>query len=117
MIRRPPRSTLFPYTTLFRSTQRGSGPRPLEASDRKETTVADERSKHMTGLFRDREAAERAYGCLTNRGYASSDVSLLMTDETRQRCFPRTEEPTTELGSKAAKGAGGGAVAGRGRGA
>src|SRR2546426_5500913 len=25
MIRRPPRSTLFPYTTLFRSTPRGSG--------------------------------------------------------------------------------------------
>src|SRR3712207_8624498 len=27
MIRRPPRSTLFPYTTLFRS---GDGPHPLE---------------------------------------------------------------------------------------
>src|SRR2546422_2058900 len=27
MIRRPPRSTLFPYTTLFRS--RGAGPRPV----------------------------------------------------------------------------------------
>src|SRR2546422_6450731 len=26
MIRRPPRSTLFPYTTLFRSVQDGSGP-------------------------------------------------------------------------------------------
>src|SRR5256885_4890276 len=25
MIRRPPRSTLFPYTTLFRSSQRGAG--------------------------------------------------------------------------------------------
>src|SRR5690349_22331327 len=25
MIRRPPRSTLFPYTTLFRSIQRGAG--------------------------------------------------------------------------------------------
>src|SRR2546426_6641336 len=25
MIRRPPRSTLFPYTTLFRSSERGSG--------------------------------------------------------------------------------------------
>src|SRR3712207_7187923 len=25
MIRRPPRSTLFPYTTLFRSAQRGGG--------------------------------------------------------------------------------------------
>src|SRR3989475_8462583 len=28
MIRRPPRSTLFPYTTLFRS-HRVAGPRPL----------------------------------------------------------------------------------------
>src|SRR5688572_31816768 len=26
MIRRPPRSTLFPYTTLFRSNARGSSP-------------------------------------------------------------------------------------------
>src|SRR3712207_7729294 len=26
MIRRPPRSTLFPYTTLFRSVRRGAGP-------------------------------------------------------------------------------------------
>src|SRR5437588_3488606 len=26
MIRRPPRSTLFPYTTLFRSAQLGRGP-------------------------------------------------------------------------------------------
>src|SRR2546422_5338008 len=28
MIRRPPRSTLFPYTTLFRSRCRASGPHP-----------------------------------------------------------------------------------------
>src|SRR3712207_9456569 len=27
MIRRPPRSTLFPYTTLFRSLRRRAGPR------------------------------------------------------------------------------------------
>src|SRR5256885_10435807 len=27
MIRRPPRSTLFPYTTLFRSLQAGADPR------------------------------------------------------------------------------------------
>src|SRR3712207_7109572 len=30
MIRRPPRSTLFPYTTLFRS-ERNFGPRPPSA--------------------------------------------------------------------------------------
>src|SRR2546429_4038140 len=31
MIRRPPRSTLFPYTTLFRSASIGSGVRRVEA--------------------------------------------------------------------------------------
>src|SRR5256884_7016050 len=31
MIRRPPRSTLFPYTTLFRSPDRNAGKLPVEA--------------------------------------------------------------------------------------
>src|SRR5437016_9251402 len=31
MIRRPPRSTLFPYTTLFRSKVRGARPMPILA--------------------------------------------------------------------------------------
>src|SRR5438309_6920058 len=34
MIRRPPRSTLFPYTTLFRSDQRMRGPHRLRDGDR-----------------------------------------------------------------------------------
>src|SRR2546430_9680069 len=38
MIRRPPRSTLFPYTTLFRSLRRhrppGAGGRPVDAARR-----------------------------------------------------------------------------------
>src|SRR2546430_7718358 len=37
MIRRPPRSTLFPYTTLFRSSRRGGSrgsPRPRGRFDR-----------------------------------------------------------------------------------
>src|SRR3712207_9002471 len=29
MIRRPPRSTLFPYTTLFRSCGHGTAPQPM----------------------------------------------------------------------------------------
>src|SRR2546427_6964831 len=32
MIRRPPRSTLFPYTTLFRSASRGARPRSADRS-------------------------------------------------------------------------------------
>src|SRR2546428_2856532 len=34
MIRRPPRSTLFPYTTLFRSHQAPPGPRLAEVAAR-----------------------------------------------------------------------------------
>src|SRR3989442_6162183 len=42
MIRRPPRSTLFPYTTLFRSSFQGLGCSPIKAvrelgSERRET--------------------------------------------------------------------------------
>jgi hypothetical protein len=70
----------------------------------------------MTCILRDREAAERAYGSLTARGYGKDDVSLLMSNEARNRHFPKTTS-TTELGSKAAEGAGIGAVAGGGLGA
>src|SRR5215472_31341 len=66
--------------------------------------MADERSRQMmTCMFRDREAAERGYGCLTSRGYGKNDVSLLMSEEARNRHFPKTAT-TTELGSKAAGG-------------
>src|SRR2546426_7158749 len=34
MIRRPPRSTLFPYTTLFRSPPGPEGPHEVEVADR-----------------------------------------------------------------------------------
>jgi hypothetical protein len=79
--------------------------------------MADQRSQRiMTCIFRDREAAERAYGILTTRGYERDDVTLLMSDEARNRHFPKTAT-SSELGSKAAEGAGIGAVAGGGLGA
>lgn len=77
--------------------------------------MADRRDV-LTGLFRDRESCEQAYGCVTARGYGKDDVSLLMSDETRTRMFPKGERDT-ELGTKAAEGAGIGAVTGGGVGA
>src|SRR3712207_7437876 len=46
MIRRPPRSTLFPYTTLFRSVGQGLlavGERLLDAADRGDVGEGDQR--------------------------------------------------------------------------
>jgi hypothetical protein len=63
----------------------------------------------MTGLFHDRDSAERAYGTLSSRGYRSDDVSLLMSDETRNRSFPRNDPAATEMSTKAVQGAGVGA--------
>ena len=75
------------------------------------TGSAAGRSKMVTGLFRDRESAERAYGSVTTRGYSNDDVNLLMSDETRKKHF--TEDgKETELGNKALEGAGTGAAIG-----
>ena len=69
-------------------------------------------SSWVTGLFSDRNSAERAYDSLAERGYASEDINVLMSDETRQRHFPESTVET-ELGNKAAEGAGvGGAIGG-----
>lgn len=68
-------------------------------------------SRLVTGLFNDRESAERAYQHVTSRGYGKDDVNVLMSDETRKRHFG-SDGTETELGSKAAEGAGIGAGVG-----
>jgi len=69
-------------------------------------------SRLVTGLFRDRDSAERAYQSVAERGYGKDDVSLVMSDDTRKRHFT-SDGRETELGSKAAEGAGiGGAIGG-----
>jgi uncharacterized protein YjbJ (UPF0337 family) len=73
------------------------------------TTTTGTGSRMVTGLFRDRDSAERAYSSVSQRGYGKDDVNLLMTDETRNRYF---NEADTELGSKALEGAGAGAAIG-----
>lgn len=72
-----------------------------------------ERSPMVTGLFRDRDDAERAYSSLTDRGYTRDDINVMMSDETRNRYYPSDRKPTSELGDKALEGAGaGGAIGG-----
>ena len=69
----------------------------------------------LTGLFRDRDSAERAYQSISDRGYSRDDVNVVMSDETRKRHFTGTaaDGRQTELGTKAAEGAGiGGAIGG-----
>src|SRR2546430_4383211 len=78
MIRRPPRSTLFPYTTLFRS----------------------------CGSWRMEKRARRAYGahlralrCSAGRAIGSLDIARVRADGARRKNL-RSEEHTSELQSQ-----------------
>jgi hypothetical protein len=73
------------------------------------TTVNDARL--VTGLFNDRDSAERAYRLAAERGYTKDDINLVMSDDTRTRYFG-DGAVQTELGSRAAEGAGIGAGVG-----
>lgn len=74
-----------------------------------DTTASREgRSRMVTGLFRDRESAERAYQSVTDRGYKQDDVNLMMSEEARKRHFS-SDDADSELGNKALEGAGAGA--------
>lgn len=75
------------------------------------TGSTQKNSGMVTGLFKDRESAERAYQSISSRGYDAKDVNLVMSDEARQKHFA-SDQSDTELGSKAMEGAGVGSAIG-----
>src|SRR3712207_7544079 len=86
MIRRPPRSTLFPYTTLFRSSDGG------DLTDRRLDTSADVERLAAVGL----PEVER---CVDERLGHVGDVDEVARDR-RVDELGRSEEHTSELQSR-----------------
>ncbi len=62
----------------------------------------------MTVLFRDRDKAEKAFQELLDRGFTHDQISVLMSDESREKFYGKT----TAMGNKAAEGTGVGAAIG-----
>jgi hypothetical protein len=66
-----------------------------------------DKSKLVTGFFKTRAAAERAFESIVARGYTAQDMTVVMSDSARNKEF------VVEPGTKTAEGAGiGGAVGG-----
>lgn len=55
----------------------------------------------VTGLFKDRQSAERAYGAAKELGYEDSEINVLLSENTRDRYF--AHGPDTQLKDKAAE--------------
>jgi hypothetical protein len=67
----------------------------------------------MTGMFRSREDAERAYQSLRDRGYTDSDINVMMSDKTRDDWYSNDDDAAdSALGSKALEGTGVGSAIG-----
>ncbi|MGI8542663.1 MAG: hypothetical protein ACR2MD_04210, partial [Aridibacter sp.] len=67
-------------------------------------------NRMLSGLFRDKDSADRTYSTLRDRGYTDDDINILSTDETRDSWFADADD--TELGSKALEGTGVGSAVG-----
>jgi hypothetical protein len=80
---------------------------------------------YLTGSFRDRNSAERAYNNLRERGYTDDEINIIMSDKTREKYFDkegRSKDKDFEkereradkdaFGTKAMEGAGKGASIG-----
>jgi uncharacterized protein YjbJ (UPF0337 family) len=74
------------------------------------TTSTTGKSGMLTGMFRDRDSADRAYNSAISRGYTKDEVNLMMSDQTRDTWF--TGDDDSALGSKALEGAGTGSAIG-----
>jgi len=70
------------------------------------TTAANGRTRMVTALFGDRNSAERGYAAAGKLGIEKSAVTLVMSNETRERSFPDDGLSDTELGHRANEGAG-----------
>lgn len=76
-------------------------------------TELDAKTGSITGVFHDKDDAEKAYNSLIDRGYTRDDISVLMSDETRKNNYKDVDEDDrSDLGNKAMEGAGVGSAIG-----
>lgn len=75
-----------------------------------EGSMRQGQNRILTGMFRDRDSAERAYNSAISRGYSKEDVNLMMSDQTRDTYFADGDD--SAMGSKALEGAGTGSAIG-----
>src|SRR2546430_12016861 len=96
MIRRPPRSTLFPYTTLFRSVRAGTDPAVLVTGRQGVGRVLDHRSAHTARGVVDRVQVHRMPST-TPRAVRSEEHTSELQSQSNLVCRLLLEKKTTSV--------------------
>jgi len=73
-----------------------------------------EKTGLITGVFSKRQDAEKAFNSLLEKGYKADEITVLMSDETRDKHFKEEHKhgKDTKLGNKSMEGAGTGSAIG-----
>src|SRR3712207_9059711 len=95
MIRRPPRSTLFPYTTLFRSR-----PRALDAAERRLADLLAQRVEHERAARVRLVGVEGRHARARDRPEVSPVLVARLVGLPHRALEVRSEEHTSELQSR-----------------
>src|SRR3712207_9591083 len=95
MIRRPPRSTLFPYTTLFRSRQKDEE-EEREATEAQRVGQLDAVSLHLDGVQVVQQRVHDHIGAVPRRVRVAPAEDRAGSEDRA----PRSEEHTSELQSR-----------------
>src|SRR5256884_9189940 len=95
MIRRPPRSTLFPYTTLFRSLAAERVVTVYETLERPLVAVLARMERR--GIAIDRDVLSRLSGEFAQE---AARLEAEINDLAGEKVNPRSEEHTSELQSR-----------------
>src|SRR2546427_5941015 len=95
MIRRPPRSTLFPYTTLFRSKEKGVG--MIYISHRMEEIfqICDRVTVMRDGSYIGTETDRKSTRLNSSHSQISYAVFCLKKKKKKQKSLPKHSTPHT----------------------
>src|SRR2546430_2172620 len=99
MIRRPPRSTLFPYTTLFRSLARALLKQPPILILDEPTSAVDPASASMIHDATDRVQAGKTILMISHQILPDSDFDQILTLRDRKICVSAPREHRVRLTS------------------
>jgi phosphopantetheinyl transferase (holo-ACP synthase) len=98
---------LLARQVLRRDSRRRASEQFITEAQMAHPTTTTGQHRYVTGIFNDKESAERAYQLLRQRGYTDKEINIMMSDDTRKRHFGKAG-----LGSKTLEGAGAGSAVG-----